>query len=45
MLYPMSVLIATLILYQLILLSIGWWASRRTSDNEDFYLGGRKLGA
>ena len=41
----MSVLITTLILYQLVLLSIGWWASRRTSDNEDFYLGGRKLGA
>ena len=41
----MSVLIATLILYQLLLLSIGWWASRRTSDSEDFYLGGRKLGA
>ncbi|MDH4020198.1 MAG: sodium/proline symporter [Xanthomonadales bacterium] len=41
----MTIIIATLILYQLLLLSIGWWASRRTSDNEDFYLGGRKLGA
>ena len=41
----MSVLITTLILYQILLLFIGWWASRRTSDNEDFYLGGRKLGA
>ncbi len=41
----MSVLIATLIMYQLLLLSIGWWASKRTTDNEDFYLGGRKLGA
>jgi len=41
----MTVLIATLILYQLLLLFIGWWASRRTTDNEDFYLGGRKLGA
>jgi len=41
----MTTLIATLILYQLLLLSIGWWASKRTSDNEDFYLGGRKLGA
>jgi sodium/proline symporter len=45
MLCSMSVLIATLILYQILLLTIGWWASRRTSDNEDFYLGGRKLGA
>lgn len=41
----MTMIIATLILYQLLLLSIGWWASRRTADNEDFYLGGRKLGA
>ena len=41
----MSALIATLILYQILLLTIGWWASRRTSDNEDFYLGGRKPGA
>jgi sodium/proline symporter len=41
----MSILITTLILYQILLLFIGWWASRRTSDNEDFYLGGRKLGA
>ena len=45
MLCSMTTLIATLILYQLLLLSIGWWASKRTSDNEDFYLGGRKLGA
>jgi len=45
MLCFMSVLITTLILYQILLLFIGWWASRRTSDNEDFYLGGRKLGA
>ncbi len=41
----MSILITTLILYQILLLFIGWWASRRTSDTEDFYLGGRKLGA
>jgi len=45
MLCVMNVLIITLVLYQLLLLSIGWWASRRTTDNEDFYLGGRKLGA
>ncbi len=41
----MTIIIATLVLYQLLLLFIGWWASRRTADNEDFYLGGRKLGA
>src|SRR5210317_2413922 len=45
MLNTMSVLIATLVIYQVLLLSIGWWASKRTTDNEDFYLGGRKLGA
>ena len=42
---PMNYLIATLIFYQVLLLFIGWWASKRTDDNEDFYLGGRKLGA
>jgi sodium/proline symporter len=41
----MNSLIATLIFYQVLLLSIGWWASKRTDDNTDFYLGGRKLGA
>lgn len=41
----MNYLIATLILYQVMLLGIGWWASKRTEDNEDFFLGGRKLGA
>jgi sodium/proline symporter len=45
MLNLMTILVATLILYQVLLLSIGWWASRRTTDNKDFYLGGRKLGA
>jgi sodium/proline symporter len=45
MLGAMNILIVTLILYQLLLLFIGWWASKRTSDSEDFYLGGRKLGA
>jgi len=41
----MNSLIITLVIYQLLLLFIGWWASKRTTDNEDFYLGGRKLGA
>ncbi len=26
------------------MLGIGWWASKRNSDSEDYYLGGRKLG-
>lgn len=34
----------TLLGYQLLLLAIGLWASRRTRDNEDFFLGGRGLG-
>lgn len=34
----------TLIGYQLLLLAIGLWASRRTRDHEDFFLGGRELG-
>jgi sodium/proline symporter len=33
-----------LIAYQILMLSIGWWASRRNLDSEDFYLGGRRLG-
>ncbi len=45
MLRAVNYLIATLIFYQVLLLGIGWWASKRTDDNEDFYLGGRKLGA
>lgn len=27
------------------MLGIGWWASKRNVDSEDFYLGGRRLGA
>lgn len=40
----MKGVVATLIVYQLLLLAIGWWASKRNLDSEDFYLGGRKLG-
>lgn len=35
---------ATLLTYNLALIAIGVWASRRTHDDSDFYLGGRKLG-
>ena len=40
----MTGIIITLIAYQLLMLGIGLWAGRRTSDSEDYYLGGRKLG-
>ena len=40
----MTGVLTTLILYQILMLGIGWWASRRNSDSEDYYLGGRKLG-
>ncbi len=36
--------ILTLVLYQVVMLGIGFWAIRRTRDTEDFFLGGRKLG-
>ncbi len=41
----MTGVLSTLIAYQVLMLGIGWWASKRNSDSEDFYLGGRKLGA
>ncbi|MGB5591055.1 MAG: sodium/proline symporter [Gammaproteobacteria bacterium] len=34
----------TLIAYMSVLVLIGVWASRRTRDNTDFFLGGRRLG-
>jgi sodium/proline symporter len=34
----------TLICYMLVLVLIGVWAQRRTSDQEDYFLGGRQLG-
>ena len=40
----MTGVLITLIAYQLLMLGIGWWASHRNTDSEDFYLGGRKLG-
>jgi sodium/proline symporter len=39
-----SIVIATLVIYQLALIAIGFWASRRTHDEEDFFLAGRGLG-
>lgn len=39
-----AAIIATLVVYKLVLLGAGFWASRRTKDDADFYLGGRSLG-
>ena len=40
----MTGVVLTLVAYQVLMLGIGWWASRRNADSTDFYLGGRKLG-
>ncbi|SVC55509.1 uncharacterized protein METZ01_LOCUS308363, partial [marine metagenome] len=34
----------TIILYNLLLIAIGFWAKKRTNNEDDFYLGGRSLG-
>lgn len=39
-----TLVLLTLIAYKLLLIGIGFWASRRNSDEEDFFLGGRGLG-
>ncbi|MFT4636451.1 MAG: sodium/proline symporter [Arenicella sp.] len=38
------VVLITLVVYKLILICIGIWASKRTADSDDFFLGGRGLG-
>ena len=35
----------TLVAYKIVLVAIGLWATRRTRDTGDFFLGGRRLGA
>ena len=40
----MTAILLTVIVYQVLMLGIGWWASKRNQDSEDFYLGGRRLG-
>lgn len=37
-------ILVTLVVYQLLLILIGVWASRRTRNHKEFYLGGRTLG-
>jgi len=39
-----SAVFLTLAVYSTLLLVIGAWASRRTHDTDDFFLGGRRLG-
>lgn len=38
-------ILATLVTYKIALILIGVWAARRTRDDNDFFLGGRRLGA
>jgi len=33
-----TIVIMTLIAYKLLLLGVGWWASKRVSDESDFFL-------
>lgn len=40
-----SIIIFTLVLYKLVLLGVGFWASRRVKTEGDFYLAGQGLGA
>ncbi len=39
-----AITLATLVLYQALLLGIGLWARRRTRNERDFFLGGRRVG-
>lgn len=41
---PATVTLITLVIYKIALIGIGFWASRRTHDEDDFFLGGRSLG-
>ncbi|MGI8619395.1 MAG: sodium/proline symporter [Gemmatimonadaceae bacterium] len=38
-------ILATLVVYNAALVAMGLWAARRTLDESDFFLGGRRLGA
>lgn len=39
-----AVIVATLVVYKLALIGVGLWASRRTRDASDFFIGARGLG-
>ncbi|WP_076420018.1 sodium/proline symporter [Colwellia sp. UCD-KL20] len=38
------VILTTLLVYKLLLIAIGLWASKRTKSTEDFFIGGKTLG-
>ncbi len=38
------IVLVTLLIYKLVLIAIGVWASKRTRSGDDFFLGGRGLG-
>tara|TARA_B100000959_G_scaffold99073_1_gene104741 strand:- start:2599 stop:3999 length:1401 start_codon:yes stop_codon:yes gene_type:complete len=40
----MTALLVTLVIYKLLLLGVGAWASSRSTSEIDFFLGGRRLG-
>ncbi len=39
-----TIVLVTLVLYQALLLAVGYWASKRVTTEEDYFLGGRQLG-
>lgn len=39
-----QIVFITLVVYKLLLVAIGFWASKRMHDGDDFFLGGRGLG-
>ena len=40
-----TIILITLVVYKVVLLAVGFWASRRVNSEEDFFLGGQGLGA
>lgn len=41
---PKVAILTTLVLYKIVLLGIGFFAARKTKDQADLYLGGRRMG-
>lgn len=39
-----TIIVVTILIYQVALIGFGFWSQRRTHDNQDFFLGGRQLG-
>ncbi len=40
----MTTIVVTLVTYQVVLLSVGWWARRRSQSNAAYFIGDRNLG-